>query len=543
MKLRRRTLVAACTLAAAIVAGAFGGTTAASPGQAGGTVVFGAEQEPPCLNGVLAGCNNTWTSWTVGISFPGLYEILPNGDLQPDLLDGEAKLTKKPFTVTYRLKKNANWSDGRPVTAQDVIFTWQTILNPKNDVAGRAGYEDIARAKAINAKTLKLTFKKPYAAWKLLFAGQFGVLPKHALQGKDFNEVWNTNVNSQTTGKPIGSGPFILESYTKGQSMTMVRNPRFYGKRPQIAKIVFRFITNTDSEIQAIKGGEVDAIYPQPQLQLGELRRTGGLKVLSSAGATYEHIDFNAGKKGFPLARAPWFRQAFAYSIDRTALTKQLFGTLKPDLKPLHSLTYQNTQKQYQPHFAQYTYNPTKAGQIMQSKGCRKGGDGIFVCGGVRASIKYGTTAGNKLRELSQEIVQAQAKKAGIEVVIDNAPSRILFPRIANEDYELALFAWVGSGDPSGITDIYSCGGEANWMGYCSKKVTDLLKAADQELDPPTRVKLVNRAGAIMGLNVPSIPLYQKPTFLVFKSKLQGLVDNPTTGGPLWNVESWRIAG
>jgi peptide/nickel transport system substrate-binding protein len=543
MKLRRRTLVAGCALATAIVAGVLGGTTAASTGAAGGTVVFGAEQEPPCLNGVLAGCNNTWTSWTVGISFPGLYEIMPNGDLKPDMADGEAKFTKSPFTVTYKIKQNANWSDGKPVTAQDVIFTLTTIMNPKNDVAGRAGYEDISRAKAINSKTVKLTFRKPYAAWKLLFAGQFGVLPKHALQGKDFNEIWNTNVNSQTTGKPIGSGPFVLESYTKGQSMTMVRNPKFYGPRPKIDKIVFRFITNTDSEIQAIKGGEVDAIYPQPQLQLGDLRRTSGLKVLSSAGATYEHIDINAGKKGFPLARAPWFRQAFAYSIDRTALTKQLFGTLKPDLQPLQSLTYQNTQKQYQPHFAQYTYNPTKAGQIMAKHGCTKGGDGIFVCNGIRASVKYGTTAGNRLRELSQEIVQAQAKKSGIEVVIANSPSRIFFPQVSNEDYQLALFAWVGSGDPSGITDIYSCGGESNWMGYCSKKVTDLLKAADQELDPAARVKIVNKAGAIMGLNVPSLPLYQKPTFLVYKNKLQGLSDNPTSGGPLWNVENWSVSG
>jgi peptide/nickel transport system substrate-binding protein len=541
MKLRRRTLVAGCALATAIVAGVLGGTTAASPGATGGTVVFGAEQEPPCLNGVLAGCNNTWTSWTVGMSFPGLYKILPNGDLAPDLLDGEAKFTKSPFTVTYKIKKNANWSDGKPVTAQDVIFTLQTIVNPKNDVASRSGYTDVARAKAIDSKTVKLTFRKPYAAWKFLFYGQFGVLPKHALQGKDFNEIWNTNVNSQTTGKPIGSGPFILESYTKGQSLTMVRNPKYYGKQPKIGKIVFRFITNTDSEIQAIKGGEVDAIYPQPQLQLGDLRRTSGLKVLSSAGSQYEHIDFNAGKKGFPLARAPWFRQAFAYSIDRAALTKQLFGGLKPDLKPLESLTYQNTQKQYQPHFSQYTYNPTKAGQIMAKHGCTKGGDGIFVCNGIRASVKYGTTAGNRLRELSQEIVQAQAKKSGIEVTIANAPSRIFFPQVANEDYQLALFAWVGTGDPSGITDIYKCGGESNWMGYCSKKVTDLLVAADQELDPATRVKLVNAAGKIMGLNVPSLPLYQKPTFLVYKSKLQGLADNPTTGGPLWNIENWTI--
>ncbi len=96
MNLRRRTLVAGCTLATAIVAGVLGGTTAASPGATGGTVVFGAEQEPPCLNGVLAGCNNTWTSWTVGISFPGLYKILPNTELAPDLLDGEATVHEEP---------------------------------------------------------------------------------------------------------------------------------------------------------------------------------------------------------------------------------------------------------------------------------------------------------------------------------------------------------------------------------------------------------------------------------------------------------------
>ena len=155
--------------------------------------------------------------------------------------------------------------------------------------------------------------------------------------------------------------------------MTMVRNPKFYGPQPKIDKIVFRFITNTDSEIQAIKGGEVDAIYPQPQLQLGDLRKTSGLKVLSSAGATYEHIDFNAGKKGFALARAPWFRQAFAYSIDRTALTKQLFGTLKPDLQPLQSLTYQNTQKQYQPHFAAVHVQPGEGCCDHDGQGLQEG--------------------------------------------------------------------------------------------------------------------------------------------------------------------------
>ena len=543
MNLRRRTLVAGCALAAAIVAGVLGGTTAASTGATGGTVVFGAEQEPPCLNGVLAGCNNTWTSWTVGISFPGLYKILPNGDLVPDMIEAEAKTTSRPFTVTYKLKKNANWSDGKPVTAQDVIFTLTTIMNPKNDVAGRAGYEDIARAKAIHSKTVKLTFKKPYAAWKLLFSSQFGILPKHALQGKDFNEVWNTNVNSQTTGKPIGSGPFILESYTKGQSMTMVRNPKFYGKQPKIDKIVFRFITNTDSEIQAIKGGEVDAIYPQPQLQLGDLRKTSGLKVLSSAGATYEHIDFNAGKKGFALARAPWFRQAFAYSIDRTALTKQLFGTLKPDLQPLQSLTYQNTQKQYQPHFAQYTYKPAKAAAIMTAKhGCTKGGDGIFVCNGVRASVKYGDDRGQQ----APRALAGDRSGAGQEV------------RDRGRDRELALTDLLPAGRERGLP---ACAVRVGRLGRSVRhhrhlqlwwrvQLDGLLleeghrpsEGAYQELDPAARGSSSTRRGRSWGRTSPRSRCTRSRRSSSPRRSSRAC-RQPDLGGPPWNVENWSVSG
>ena len=196
-------------------------------------------------------------------------------------------------------------------------------MNPKNDVAGRAGYQDIARAKAIDSKTVKLTFTAACTRPGLQQPVRDPRSHRPPGQGLLTRPGTSNVVNSQTTGKPIGSGPFILESYTKGQSMTMVRNPKYYGKAPKIGKIVFRFITNTDSEIQAIKGGEVDAIYPQPQLQLGDLRKTSGAQVLSSAGATYEHIDFNAAKRA---SRSQGLRGSAGIrpaDRPRTALTKQ----------------------------------------------------------------------------------------------------------------------------------------------------------------------------------------------------------------------------
>jgi ABC-type transport system substrate-binding protein len=142
-------------------------------------------------------------------------------------------------------------------------------------------------------------------------------------------------------------------------------------------------------------------------------------------------------------------------------------------------------------------------------------------------TIKFGTTTGNKLRELVQEIVMAQSKAAGIEFVPDNDPSRLFFPRVSDGRYQLAMFAWVSSGDPQGQTDIYGIGGGSNWKGYNSVKVTNLFKASDQELNPQKRLALVNAADANMALNLPTLPIVQKPTYLVYKTKIQGIRNNP----------------
>jgi peptide/nickel transport system substrate-binding protein len=523
-----------------IVAGAAGG---ASKKATAGSVTFGAEQEPPCLNGFTGGCNNTWTSWTAGIALGSPLIVKPDFSIKPYM--GNVKVvSKKPFTVLVTINKKAKWSDGKQVSADDLIFTWKTIIEPKWDIAGRSGWDSISRAVKVNAKAVKFIYKTPYAPYKVQFATS--ILPKHALEGEDFNEVWNSNYNNKA-GKTMASGPFKLQSYTKGQSLVMVRNSTFWGKKPTLDKVTFLFRTNTDTEIQAIRGGEVDAIYPQPQLQLAQLRGQSGLRVQTHAGTTIEHIDINTGAgNSTPLLGQAWFRQAIAYSMDRTAMVKQLYSTLNPGLPILNNLSYVTSQKGiYVAHFAKYQISNkakrlAKVAALMKAHNCTKGSDGIYSCGGEKASVRLGTTAGNKLRELAVEILQAQAKDAGIQFRPDNQPSSLFFPRIADNKYDLALFAWVGTGDPAGQVDIYGTGGGSNWKNYNNAKVTKALKASDAALNAKTRIKLVNAADAQMAIDVPTIPLYQKPTYFVFKSKLKGLVDNPTLQGPTWNTESWK---
>jgi len=186
MKRRRLALLAGGALAAAALAvagSAIAGKPAATPTpKVGGTVIFGAEQEPPCLNGALAGCNNTWTSWTAATSLRGLYIETPDFKFVPDMADGEAKvLSKKPFTLQFKIKKEAVWSDGVPVTVADFIFTWKAYVNPKNDVASRSGWDSISQVKQIDSKTANVVFKKPYAPWPTLLLNS--LYPAHALTG------------------------------------------------------------------------------------------------------------------------------------------------------------------------------------------------------------------------------------------------------------------------------------------------------------------------------------------------------------------------
>src|SRR5205823_5487575 len=129
-------------------------------------------------------------------------------------------------------------------------------------------------------------------------------------EGKDFSKVFINDYDNPKTGKPISDGPFTLQSWHHGSDITLVRNPHWWGPhKAYLDKIVGRFLTDSNTEIQQVKGGEVDAIYPEPQLPLSSLRQDKSLVVESNLGPNFEHIDIQLGKKGNPLARKLWVRQ------------------------------------------------------------------------------------------------------------------------------------------------------------------------------------------------------------------------------------------
>ena len=235
--------------------------------------MFGQEQDIDGFNTALTCCNEFWAGVQTVPVIRGAF--ITNNKLQnvKDLVT-DAKATKT--TLTYTIRKDANWNWGgkkSPVTYRDFVYTWKQIVDPKNDVVGRDGYDQITGYTHKGDKQITFKWKKPYAAWQLLFGG---VYPSQALAGMEFNAIWN-NCICGNDGKPVSDGPFFLSNYTKGQGSTLTRNPFWYGKKPALRQIVFKIITDTNSEVQAMRGGEVDAINPTFGINLLPLKNTPGV--------------------------------------------------------------------------------------------------------------------------------------------------------------------------------------------------------------------------------------------------------------------------
>jgi peptide/nickel transport system substrate-binding protein len=506
-------------------------------------VVFGQEQDIVGFNTNLTCCNQFWAGVQTVPVIRGAFITNNKLQLVKDLVS-DAKATKT--TLSYTIRKDANWNWGGkkiPVTYKDFAYTWQQIVDPKNDLVGRDGYDQITGYTHKGAKQITFKWKKPYAAWQLLFGG---VYPAQALAGQDFNKIW-TNCICGNDGKPVSNGPYLLTNYTKGQGSTLKVNPFWYGKKPAIKEVDFKIITDTNTEVQAMRGGEVDAINPTFGLNLLPLKTTPGVTFNQVPGLFQEHIDIQFGKQGQPLLRAPWMRKALMMGINRQAIIKTVYGDLAGNTTPLDSLVYYQSDAAYKADFKKWNFNPTKALALLKAN-CTGGpstvggSGGTWTCKGFPARFRYTWTASNATRTTQEAIIKAQLKDIGIEIVDAALPANVVFgpTGIPSSNYDLANFAWVTSPDPAGFVPTWGCGGESNYMQYCNRAATRLLEASNSELNPAKRAAMFQKADALFANDIPSIPLYSRPNPLVWKSALLGLKNNASLTGFAWNMEQWH---
>jgi peptide/nickel transport system substrate-binding protein len=541
-KLEVRLLLVSLATAALVVASSAAGGPSAAPAR-GGTVIYGLDQEPKVLNGYITEGNLFATAESTEPILDSGLEYDNRSILRPVLFAGQPRIVRaSPLTVRFTYKAAAKWSDGRPITGADFLFTWQTMMNRSFDIVSRIGWEDIGRVSA-RGKTVTVTFRRPYAAWKPLVGS--APLPAHAVRGENFNTVWRNDVLNPKTRQPIASGPFVFERWQRGSQLVLRRNTAYWGRKAYLDRIVYRVVADTNTQFQAIRSGELNVLRPQPQLQIADARRNARLRVQSGPSYSWEHIDIQQGPKGHPALRRKFVREALIRGINRSAMTNALYRTIAPGLPVLQNVIFQPFERNYVPHWNKYAYSRTAAERLLRTNRCTKDDDGIYSCPGVgRLSFRFTSTAGNQLRELAFEIIQSQLKAVGIEVRSAFGPASHVFGTVLpSEDWDLFMFTWVGS-PTSPITDeqIHGCDGSLNNMNYCNATVTRLLRQVKTVTNDRTRARLLNRADSLIANDIPHVPLFSRPAFLIHERRYLGLLRNPTQQTDLWNVGNWSVA-
>ena len=520
----------------ALVAAPASGAPEQAP-KSGGTVVFAQPQpEPACLNILQSQCAGAGgiqliTVWRLVLEAP--FDL--GGDLtwRPGLVSSATFTTRPPYTLTYHIRPEARWSDGTPVTARDFVFTHASILRYVHDNGPlESVHSQVRRVAAVDAKTVRVTLRSRVGEWRRLFAG---ILPAHALRGEDLGAVWRDQIDNPKTGRPIGSGPFLVERLDRGRQIVLVRNPRYWGgHRSRVDRLVIRFGVQAGDLPGLLRTGQVHVAYNFPTSLVSELRRDADLELVSGPSTSSERIDFRIGPGGNPLLRKKLVRRAIAHGIDRVAIVSRLGTESGLRYALLQSAMLLTQSRNYRSAWQDYRHRPAESRRLLEQAGCRRGGDGIYACDGIRLSLRLFThvTPGS-IRPGIVEQMQAQLRRVGVEVVPTFAPpSALLFPGgvYARGEFDVALVAAVRASQTDATKSLFGCGAALNYTGYCQRLVTSDLDEATRIFDAGRQAAALSRADRRMAKDAPVVPLFQHPTMAILAPGVRGFVLNSTTG-------------
>jgi peptide/nickel transport system substrate-binding protein len=225
------------------------------------------------------------------------------------------------------------------------------------------------------------------------------------------------------------------------------------------------------------------------------------------------------------------------------------YGQVAPNLPPLNNVIFKNFQDEYVGHSYQpFGFSQKKAISLLRANGCTGGpatpsarNQDIYSCPGVgKLSFDFHSTAGNQSREISFQVMQAQLRSVGIELK-SRFTLTALTVTLPTRNWDIMLYAWVGSPEPAGSVNIHRCGGTQNHQNYCDRGASRLLLKSNETLDPKKRVALLNQADKLIAEDVVTLPLFARPAFLVHQKRLGGVLLNPTNTSVTWNTQDWTF--
>lgn len=523
-------------------------TTAAAttaPAAPKGTIKFAAEQEPVGFNCVYVDSNEAWCDYIIqDLTNATAVRVDPTATIRADgdLVTKIELTSKSPQTVKYTLNPKAVWSDGTPITVEDFKFTWEAQKDCGETSAYKCasdnGYKDIASVAAGGANEVVVTYTSPYADYMALFQP---ILPKAnftAMGGGDaakgFNEAFLAEKVDVT--KMVSGGPFMVKSYTAGNSVVLVPNPKWYGTPPGVAELIFVFVLDSSQQPSAFANKEVDAGFPQAQTDLvKQIQGLSGVKFEIGFGSFWEHVDFNSTNKILADVNV---RKALALAIDRAAIVKALPGQVSDKAVVMNNHIYKPGMTDYKDNGGEYAkVDLAKAKSMLDAAGWVEGSGGIREKGGQKMTLRIAYRDPNPRRKSEAELIQSSLKAVGVDAVIDPKPS---FAFLNDGDWDLTIFGWTGGAVLASSESIYTVDGAQNYGKIADPAIADLWAKSNVELDPKARAALVDQIDKLIWAQMHSLPLYQVPEPLFWRDTISGPSYNGYEG-PTWSGWTWTV--
>jgi peptide/nickel transport system substrate-binding protein len=553
------------------------------------------DREPPDLHADDPLNGTDMAAWVQQGLLEGLFGVDSNLAYYRELLASEPVVAKQGsglVTISYTLRDGLSWSDGQPLTAEDVAFTQQIIAEgcqtePDGSIAdgtdegcrysmtSRIGYELVTGIAVTSPTTFTVTFAAFFAGWRNLYDR---VLARHAF-GSDASSV-NANLRQWTSDAGVlpSSGPLQFSTWVAGDHLDLVRNNRYHGSvSPEVANkgravidgVRIVFVGDVDTRVALLEQGRAQVVLGPLDPALAALASDDNFKVAIRPGGVFEHLGLNLLNKH--LAR-PGVREAVAYALDKGEIVGQLYAPLVGEALPpggLGNSYWMPMQPAYQDHQARYGANDLAgAAAALEAAGYVKGADGVYahpVDG--RLTLRLGTTGGNGLRDRQLELIRAQLARAGIEVVIDSFPGGLFYDQgpfspgalaasaTAGTQgdpalWDMAVWSWATGPWPGGVSGIFKRESDSNPYGFanptfdadaahCETVIDDAERAGCYD-DVDTYATTLDKGQD--GLFV--LPITQRPRFYGYdKSTLSSAAIAPdlVPGGPLVNVGDFRF--
>ncbi|WP_420791606.1 peptide ABC transporter substrate-binding protein [Enterovibrio qingdaonensis] len=460
---------------------------------------------------------------------------------------------REGIELTVQLKDEIFWADGMPVTTKDVLLGYQISTDKR--VKGNPGYEEdqtIESLSILDDKRLKVLLNKRVFNYRTFVPS---AIPDH-IEGDIYRadpENYDKKTKYVTAPETPGlyNGPYRLGKYATGSFINVVRNPHWKGMTPYFDSVSFKTVGNTAALEAHLLSGSVDMIAGESGLTLDQVLRLedrlgSKYQFIYEPGLLYEHLDVNLDN---PHLSKKAFRKGLLYSIDRQLLVDKLF-------EGKQILAHTDTSPRdigFTEDVVTYSYDPKKAKEQFELAGYSIKNGKLVDEDGQAVQLELMSTAGNKTRELVQQVLQSQWKQMGIQVTINNQPARVFFGQTLKERKHtgLALFAWYSAPESPPESTLHSeniptkannWGGQ-NYAAYNNPKMDALLDEIEVALDQEIREGLFADIQRIYAEDLPALPLYFRSDSFVLPLWLKGVTPTGHMFPSTHWIEEWHRAG